>query len=111
MTFPRHSLIQHTDDPNMGAVGNHRRQELPSLIPGGEIVAYRLSGEQETCSDGHLSDIMPDVAMATASLGQLQIGDVPESLHLDLGDGPSHMYREAAAIGLHNIPVSIYKIS
>uniref|UniRef100_A0A182XWB6 BTB domain-containing protein n=1 Tax=Anopheles stephensi TaxID=30069 RepID=A0A182XWB6_ANOST len=107
--------------------GTHRRQELPSVIPGGDIVAYRLSApagggavgppggiggggldlnEMGACSEGHLSDVMPDVAMATASLGQLHLGagggaasgsgagngsDVPESLHLDLGDGPSHM--------------------
>ncbi|XP_053680256.1 BTB/POZ domain-containing protein 7 [Anopheles nili] len=121
--------------------GSHRRQELPSVIPGGDIVAYRLSApagggvvgppggiggggldlsEMGACSDGHLSDVMPDVAMATASLGQLHLGggngaatgggvgngsDVPESLHLDLGDGPSHMIGAAAIGGLHhNIP-------
>lgn len=39
-------------------------------------------------SDGHLSDIMPDVAMATASLSQLQLQEV--ELELDLGDGNSH---------------------
>ncbi|XP_058119343.1 BTB/POZ domain-containing protein 7 [Anopheles ziemanni] len=132
----------------LGLLGAHRRQELPSVIPGGDIVAYRLSapvgggavgppggiggggldlGEIGACSDGHLSDVMPDVAMATASLGQLHLGggggggggggnasagnvgngsDMPESLHLDLGDGPSHMIGAAAAIGglHHNIP-------
>ncbi|XP_052901945.1 BTB/POZ domain-containing protein 7 [Anopheles moucheti] len=124
--------------------GTHRRQELPSVIPGGDIVAYRLSApagsgavgppggiggggldlsEIGACSDGHLSDVMPDVAMATASLGQLHLGgggatsgngggsggsgvgngsDVPESLHLDLGDGPSHMIGGAAIGGLHH---------
>uniref|UniRef100_A0A182RNC3 BTB domain-containing protein n=1 Tax=Anopheles funestus TaxID=62324 RepID=A0A182RNC3_ANOFN len=125
--------------------GTHRRQELPSVIPGGDIVAYRLSApagsgavgppggiggggldlsEIGACSDGHLSDVMPDVAMATASLGQLHLGggggaasgnggggggggagngsDVPESLHLDLGDGPSHMIGGAAVSGLHH---------
>ncbi|XP_033243245.1 uncharacterized protein LOC117186478 [Drosophila miranda] len=54
--------------------------------------------------NSHLSDMMPDVAMATASLGQLHLSnstgntsgrsvgsnnDMPESLQLDLGDGPS----------------------
>ncbi|XP_053682580.1 BTB/POZ domain-containing protein 7 [Sabethes cyaneus] len=97
--------------PNSSMLGTHRRQELPSLIPGGDVVAYRLSApagdhqnEGGACSEGHLSDIMPDVAMATASLGQLQLGDMPESLHLDLGDGPSHMIGAAAAMGLHNLP-------
>lgn len=58
--------------------------------------AYRLQGEQPGgqgggCSvEGHLSEIMPDVAMATASLGQLQLAEAQESLQLDLGDGPGH---------------------
>ncbi|KFB36365.1 AGAP002951-PA-like protein [Anopheles sinensis] len=75
--------------------GGGDSNELPSVIPGGDIVAYRLSapvgggavgppggiggggldlGEIGACSDGHLSDVMPDVAMATASLGQLHLG-------------------------------------
>ncbi|XP_019530572.3 BTB/POZ domain-containing protein 7 [Aedes albopictus] len=100
--------------PSSSIIGTHRRQELPSLIPGGDVVAYRLSapagdhsGDQAgACSEGHLSDIMPDVAMATASMGQLQLGsgDMPESLHLDLGDGPSHMIGAAGSLGLHNLP-------
>uniref|UniRef100_A0A8D8ANN2 BTB/POZ domain-containing protein 7 n=2 Tax=Culex pipiens TaxID=7175 RepID=A0A8D8ANN2_CULPI len=104
--------------PSPSIIGTHRRQELPSLIPGGDVVAYRLSapagdhhggvgggaeGGGGACSEGHLSDIMPDVAMATASLGTLQLGEMPESLHLDLGDGPSHMIGAAAAMGLHNL--------
>lgn len=48
---------------------------------------------------------MPDVAMATASLGQLQLGDPPESLQLDLGDGPSHMMSGASGIGVLGIQV------
>lgn len=48
---------------------------------------------------------MPDVAMATASLGQLQLGDPPESLQLDLGDGPSHMMGGASGIGVLGIQV------
>ncbi|TDG38879.1 hypothetical protein AWZ03_014699 [Drosophila navojoa] len=68
------------------------------------------SGETGACGidvgNGHLSDMMPDVAMATASLGQLHLStggfvsnasncpiesnsDVSESLQLDLGDGPT----------------------
>lgn len=55
------------------------------------------------------ADIMPDVAMnvATASLGQLQLGDPPESLQLDLGDGPSHMMGGASGIGVLGIQVCI----
>lgn len=52
-----------------------------------------------------IADIMPDVAMATASLGQLQLGDPPESLQLDLGDGPSHMMGGASGIGVLGIQV------
>ena len=47
--------------------------------------------ESSSCSDGHLSDIMPDVAMATASFGQLQLQEQQE-LELDLGDGTSHLH-------------------
>ncbi|XP_050084335.1 BTB/POZ domain-containing protein 7 [Anopheles aquasalis] len=158
--LPQHALLSHGNavagggllhsamSNPLGLLGTHRRQELPSVIPGGDIVAYRLSapaggggqpgvgggggvgldlGEIGACSDGHLSDVMPDVAMATASLGQLHLGggssagnagngdgggggrggnsnpDVPESLHLDLGDGPSHMIGAASGIsGLHH---------
>lgn len=106
--------------PSSSIIGTHRRQELPSLIPGGDVVAYRLSaptgdhsGDQAgACSEGHLSDIMPDVAMATASMGQLQLGggDMPESLHLDLGDGPSHMIGAAGSLGLHNLPVGSVRL-
>lgn len=35
--------------------------------------------------------MMPDVAMATASLGHLQLNEQAESLQLDLGDGSSHI--------------------
>lgn len=112
-------------EPSPIIIRTHRRQELPSLTPGGDVVAYRLSapagdhhsrvrgsggrGDAEggkSCSEEHRSDIMLDVAMATASLGTLQLGDMPESLHLDLSDGPSHMIGAAAAMGLHNLQMS-----
>ncbi|XP_059619616.1 BTB/POZ domain-containing protein 7 [Phlebotomus argentipes] len=94
MTFPRQQQQQQ----------NHviRRQELPALIIEGDASGgYRLPmAEQESssCSDGHLSDIMPDVAMATASLGQLQLGEQGESMQLDLGDGSSHLI---GAVGMN----------
>ena len=50
--------------------------------------------EPSTCSDSILSDMMPDIAMATASLNQLSLQDADLSAHgdleLDLGDGNSH---------------------
>lgn len=97
MTFPRQQPL-----PMYGVIGGLRgRHELPALITERDGV-FRLEPETSSCSDGHLSDIMPDVAMATASLGQLQLGDPPESLQLDLGDGSSHMMG-AAGIGIHGI--------
>lgn len=54
--------------------------------------------ENNVCGDGHLSGIMPDVAMATASFGALQLVEQQE-LELDLGDGTSHL--------LQHGPVSI----
>lgn len=67
--------------------GSYRRLDLPSLVTEGDEVG------------GHISMIMPDV---TASLGQMGIGSASGSscsqlnenmdgLHLDLGDGSSHI--------------------
>ncbi|OXU23670.1 hypothetical protein TSAR_001748, partial [Trichomalopsis sarcophagae] len=73
MTFPRHA-----------ASYAHRHHELPAIVTEGEN--YRLSAEHlesNSCSDGHLSGIMPDVAMATASFGALQLVEQQE-LELDL---------------------------
>lgn len=75
MTFPRPGYAQ--------------RHELPAVVAEGE---YRLPGELDvsSCSDGHLSDIMPDVAMATSSANQIQLPDQQE-MELDLGDGATHL--------------------
>lgn len=87
----------------MGMTG--RKSDLPALIVEGEA-AFRLAepGEASSCSEGHLSDIMPDVAMATASLRSLAIEAQAEaqheSLQLDLGDGPGHAVGGGAAGGL-----------
>ncbi|XP_043505972.1 BTB/POZ domain-containing protein 7 [Polistes fuscatus] len=65
------------------------RHELPAVVIEGEN--NRLLVEQQensSCSDGHLSGVMPDVAMATASFGALQLMEHQE---LDLGDGTSHI--------------------
>ncbi|XP_076464304.1 BTB/POZ domain-containing protein 7-like [Babylonia areolata] len=43
--------------------------------------------ETETGSDSILSDMMPDIAMATSSIGQLSLHD---EVQLDIGDGGSH---------------------
>lgn len=129
----------------------HHRNDLPALITEGDYrvfshggglgidVGMGAEGGAMGCSDtnnpGHLSDMMPDVAMATASLGQLHLGnvnnasgsggsgsiggngngsnDMPESLQLDLGDGSSHMINAAVVasssgpIGLRNIQVKL----
>lgn len=93
----------------------HHRNDLPALItegdyrfPHGSALGINIGAEggggAVGCGDGgnggHLSDMMPDVAMATASLGQLHLannsnnsnsGDMHESLQLDLGDGSSHI--------------------
>lgn len=76
-----------------------------------------LDLETNSCSDGHLSDIMPDVASsaqlvassAVVSMGQLQLEDAaPESLQLDLGDRPGHMTCGAASgIDLRNPQVNL----
>lgn len=108
MTFPRQQPLPLYGHGGVGMLGGIRgggRHELPSLISERDGV-FRLELETSSCSDGHLSDIMPDVAMATASLGQLQLGGggnggnivPPESLQLDLGDGSSHMMG-AAGLG------------
>nr|CAI5836975.1 unnamed protein product [Callosobruchus analis] len=76
MSFPRAGFAQ--------------RQELPAVVPDGE---FRFSTEPESssCSDGHLSDIMPDVAMATAAINQIQLQDQQE-MELDLGDGNTRIH-------------------
>lgn len=73
-------------------------------------MVYRMPGDSEgaTCSESHLSEIMPDVAMATASLGHLQLNEPAESLQLDLGDGSSHGLMGAAGVGVHGIQVSSF---
>ncbi|KAH0954978.1 hypothetical protein HN011_002707 [Eciton burchellii] len=79
MTFPR---------PTSSYAHRH---ELPAIVTEGE--SCRLLSEQQdggnSCSDGQLSGIMPDVAMATASFGALHLIEEQE-LELDLGDGASH---------------------
>lgn len=70
--------------------GYSQRQELPAIVPDGD---FRFSTEPESssCSDGHLSDIMPDVAMATATIGQIQLQEQQE-MELDLGDGNTRIH-------------------
>lgn len=77
------------------------RHELPALIPEGD---FRFPNEPESssCSDGHLSDIMPDVAMATASLDQLQLQDQQE-MELDLGDGAPRLHGSVAGTAVRHL--------
>lgn len=48
-------------------------------------VRRRPEADTSAASDGHLSEVMPDVAMATASFGQLELEE--SEIELDLGDG------------------------
>ncbi|XP_016996188.1 BTB/POZ domain-containing protein 7 [Drosophila takahashii] len=98
---------------------HQQRNDLPALItegdfrfPHGNGLGLDMGAEGGACgldaANSHLSEMMPDVAMATASLGQLHLtnnsagcaanmggravssnNDMSESLQLDLGDGPS----------------------
>uniref|UniRef100_A0A1A9Z0E9 BTB domain-containing protein n=1 Tax=Glossina pallidipes TaxID=7398 RepID=A0A1A9Z0E9_GLOPL len=120
----------------------HHRSDLPALITEGDYRNFAhgnglgidvggaevgAMGSSEGGNAGHLSDMMPDVAMATASLGQLHLAnasnasgsnsDMTESLQLDLGDGSSHMMGSGAGatvgpIGLrglqHQLPPGNY---
>ncbi|GLV45027.1 uncharacterized protein CBL_14400 [Carabus blaptoides fortunei] len=74
--------------PRQGAYS--QRHELPSIITEGDPFRFSAEPESSSCSDGHLSDIMPDVAMATASIGQLQLQE--QEMELDLGDGATHLH-------------------
>lgn len=86
--LPRTCNSRNMTFPRPGAYNQH--YELPAIVPEGE---FRFGNEPESssCSDGHLSDIMPDVAMATATLGQIQIQEQQE-MELDLGDGTVHLH-------------------
>ena len=92
--------------------GSYRRLDLPSLVTEGENYLGDIDGAGCT-EGGHISMIMPDV---TASLGQMQIGGATGSscnqlnenmdgLHLDLGDGSSHIIsnqpRQAQSLHLY----------
>lgn len=117
LTFPR---VQGTiGGPNTSGLHQFRRHDLPSLVTeggGGAEGNYHMAiggNDGAIGTDGHISMILPDV---TASLGHLQIGgggggsggavggggigggsscgqlnENVESLHLDLGDGSSHI--------------------
>ena len=56
-----------------------------------------IQKEQGACSDRLLSEMMPDIAMATATLNQMTLHDLERTSHqqecqldLDLGDGNNH---------------------
>ncbi|KAH8420214.1 hypothetical protein KR009_007314 [Drosophila setifemur] len=150
LTFPRHhsngligvaSILGSSAGPALQcsyarlSTSVHQRNDLPALItegdfrfPHGNGLGLDMGAEGGACAldagNSHLSEMMPDVAMATASLGQLHLtnsgagcaangggraipsnNDMPESLQLDLGDGPSpHIVGSAAsAMTLRNI--------
>lgn len=89
--------IQQNQPQSSGVHGFHRH-DLPSLITEGENMlrenSYQFSDENNSgaaCSDGHLSIIMPDVTKLQISSSNRAVNETVESLHLDLGDGSSHI--------------------
>ncbi|CAB0035424.1 unnamed protein product [Trichogramma brassicae] len=90
MTFPRFG----SGSSSYRSATGPRHHELPAIVTEGEN--YRLSAEHlanNSCSESHLSGLMPDVAMATASFDALQLVEAHE-LELDLGDGASHLLQQ-----------------
>ncbi|CRL06305.1 CLUMA_CG019051, isoform A [Clunio marinus] len=101
LTFPRGGVQGAGGSSQHSNSGSYRRLDLPSLVTEGENY---LGGDEGGADGGHISMIMPDV---TASLGQMQIGgggsgggtvsscsqlnENIDGLHLDLGDGSSHI--------------------
>lgn len=77
--------------------------ELPAIITEQDL--YRQAEcESSSCSDGHLSEILPDVAMATSinqissSLNQVSVNQaemLPPELELDLGNGTVPPFRRS----------------
>lgn len=94
-TFPRQGQYL-----NVGASIDvfSQRYELPAIITEGDTFRFN-EPESSSCSDGHLSDIMPDVAMATASIGQLQLHE--QEMELDLGDGAAHLHGPTVTTNPH----------
>lgn len=62
------------------------REPLPYAHNAGPYRALEMGAS--SCSEGHLSDIIPDIAMATASFNQLHLTE--GEMELDLGDGTNH---------------------
>ncbi|KYN04598.1 hypothetical protein ALC62_04590 [Cyphomyrmex costatus] len=85
MTFPR---------PTSSYAHRH---ELPAIVTEGES-RHAERQEGNSCSDGQLSGVMPDVAMATSSFGALHLIEEQE-LELDLGDGASHLLPHVSPSG------------
>jgi BTB/POZ domain-containing protein 7 len=98
----QHQLQQHQQSHHQGVLGSYRRLDLPSLVTEGD---NNFLITNDGVEGGHISMIMPDV---TASLGQMQINAASggssnnsnvnlnaneniDGLHLDLGDGSSHI--------------------
>lgn len=97
-TFPRQGQAMASNASgvatNVNVSAYSQRYELPAVIPEGDSFRFNIEPESSSCSDGHLSDIMPDVAMATASIGQLQLHE--QEMELDLGDGAAHLHGGSA---------------
>ncbi|XP_071454822.1 BTB/POZ domain-containing protein 7 [Hetaerina americana] len=85
--FPRLHGSQSTaqsSSPSSAPVGTYQRAD------------HILAGVEGEVREGLLSEVMPDVAMATASFGQLQLQE--QELELDLGDGASHPPTNSASL-------------
>lgn len=141
LTFPRQQQMHHMMRQELPAIvqegelgGTGAVGDALGLAASGRLGSYGRLGmlnhalDGHSCSamdaigggggggGGHLSEIMPDVAMATASLGQLQLAaggehqvmqQAPESLQLDLGDGSSHLMGAVALNAMHHHSVQV----
>ncbi|CAH1793169.1 unnamed protein product, partial [Owenia fusiformis] len=85
--YTEHSrIIDRIRPAKVPPVPSKRSVSLPtSPVTGASPYIPNENNASSPCSDGVLSDIMPDIAMATSSIGQMSIQE-PE-MDLDLGDG------------------------
>ncbi|XP_064602149.1 LOW QUALITY PROTEIN: BTB/POZ domain-containing protein 7-like [Liolophura sinensis] len=79
--------------PRTATPRSHRRLASPvkhsSSTPISPTHSYSpVENEASACSDSILNEMMPDIAMATASINQISLQE--QDLELDLGDGNGH---------------------
>ncbi|KYN11529.1 hypothetical protein ALC57_16312 [Trachymyrmex cornetzi] len=118
MTFPRptSSYAHRHELPAIVTEGESCRllaESLPRETRITQTVRLRFVLQQQesnSCSDGQLSGVMPDVAMATASFGALHLIEEQE-LELDLGDGASHLLPHVSPSGGGTIEPAAHRSS